>query len=361
MRVGVQMVFQSYGYDESMSDAQVYAEEVELAVLADELGFHALWPVEHHFFDYAFCPDNVAFLAYMAGRTRQIRLGTGAVILPWNDPLRVAERIAMLDVLTGGRVLFGMGRGLARREYESIGIPMDESRERFDEAAPMILRALETGMLAGDGPHYPRAPTPIRPRPVGSFTDRTYCVAMSPDSVEAAADLGARMVAFSQKPWDDQVEVFRSYRERFVDRHGRAPHPPMMCDFVYCDPDGARAEAKAYEHITGYLTSVVEHYELAGEHFKSVQGYEMYASAVDLVRALGMEGMAETYVAVQAWGTPSQILEKLRARCDAAGDFDLTCCFRYAGLPLDDARRSMQTFADEVLPTASTFGARVGV
>src|SRR4051795_3817886 len=143
MRVGVQMIFQSWGYGD-MTDGQVVAEEVELGVLADELGFHALWPVEHHFNDYSFCPDNTVFLAHMAARTKRIKLGTGAVILPWNDPLRVTEKISLLDHLSNGRVLFGMGRGLARMEYAGFGIPMDESRGRFDEAAPMILAALES-------------------------------------------------------------------------------------------------------------------------------------------------------------------------------------------------------------------------
>src|SRR5262245_51429344 len=76
MRVGVQMVFQSYGYGPDVGDGQVVADEVRLGVLADELGFDALWPVEHHFADYAFCPDNTVFLANMAARTQRIRLGT---------------------------------------------------------------------------------------------------------------------------------------------------------------------------------------------------------------------------------------------------------------------------------------------
>ena len=136
MRVGVQMIFQSWGYDDGVTDAEVVADEVRLGVLADELGFDALWPVEHHFDDYSFCPDNTVFLAHMAARTQRILLGTGAVILPWNDPLRVAEKIALLDHLADGRVLFGMGRGLARVEYAGFGISMDESRDRFDESAP---------------------------------------------------------------------------------------------------------------------------------------------------------------------------------------------------------------------------------
>ena len=115
MHVGVQMVFQSYGYPADVTDGQVYREEIELAQLADAVGFHSIWPVEHHFEDYSFCPDNVVFLSNMAARTSRIKLGTGAVIMPWNNPLRVAEKIALLDELSEGRVLLGMGRGLARR------------------------------------------------------------------------------------------------------------------------------------------------------------------------------------------------------------------------------------------------------
>lgn len=350
MRVGVQMVFQSYGYGPDVGDAQVVADEVRLGVLADELGFDALWPVEHHFADDAFCPDNTVFLANMAARTQRIRLGTGAVILPWNDPLRVAEKISLLDHLAGGRVLFGVGRGLARREYDGFGIPMDESRDRFDEAARMVVDALETGWIEGTGPYYPQPRTPIRPAPERGFRDRLFCVAMSPDSVLAAADLGARMVVFSPRPWEDQAVAMATYRERFEATHGRSPGPPVTCDFVYCDTDPARAEEKAHEHLAGYLTSVVEHYELVSDHFKEARGYEAYGSAVDLLRAIGLERMCEMYLGVQAWGTPAQILERLHARRAVIGDFDLTACFRFAGLPIEDAERSMRTFAGEVLP-----------
>jgi alkanesulfonate monooxygenase SsuD/methylene tetrahydromethanopterin reductase-like flavin-dependent oxidoreductase (luciferase family) len=350
MQVGIQMIFQSYGYDGAITDAQVYDEEVRLAELGEALGFDALWPVEHHFEDYAFCPDNTLFLANMAARTSRIRLGTGAVILPWNDPLRVAERIALLDQLSGGRVLFGMGRGLARREYAGFGMAMDESRARFDEAAPMVLDALETGFIEGDGPFYPQPRTAIRPRPTRTFRDRTYCVAMSPDSVLAAADLGARMVVFSQRPWEQQADAVTTYRQRFGERHGREPGPPFTCDFVYCDTDAARAEDKAAQHIAGYLASVVQHYELAGDHLRSATGYESYGRAVDALRSIGLEAMCEMYLGVQAWGTPDQVVERLLARRALIGDFDLTCCFRFAGLPFEDAERSMRTFAAEVMP-----------
>lgn len=344
------MVFQSYGYGPEVTDGQVVADELRLAVLAEQLGFDALWPVEHHFEDYAFCPDNTVVLANLAARTSRIKLGTGAVILPWNQPVRVAEKIALVDHLSGGRVLFGMGRGLARKEYAGFGIPMDESRSRFDEAARMVIEALESGFIEGVGPYYPQARTPIRPRPARTFSDRLYCVAMSPDSVLAAADLGARMIVFSQRPWADQAVAIETYRQRFLDRHGGGPGPPVTCDFVYCDTDVKRAEEKAGEHIAGYLTSVMDHYELASEHFKQAKGYESYGSAVDLLKAIGLESMCEMYLGVQAWGTPEQIIDRLRSRREIIGEFDLTACFRFAGLPYEDAERSMRIFARDVLP-----------
>lgn len=349
MRVGVQMIFQSWGYA-GITDGQVVAEEVELGVLADQLGFHALWPVEHHFDDYSFCPDNTVLLAHMAARTTQIKLGTGAVILPWNEPVRVAEKLALLDHLSGGRVLYGMGRGLSRKEYGGFGISMDESRDRFDEAARMVLAALETGFIEGDGPYFPQPRTEIRPRPERSFADRVFCVAMSPDSVEAAADLGARMVSFSQRPWPDQKVALDTYRERFERNHGRPAGPPMICDFVYCDSDRSRAEDVAHHHIAGYLASVMEHYELDSDHLKDLRGYESYGSAVDMMKAIGHEKLASMYLDVNVWGTPDDIIDRLRARREVLGDHDLTCCFRYAGLPLDEAKASMQLFADAVLP-----------
>ena len=356
MDFGVQMIFQSYGYDDSVTDGQVYDEEIRLALLAEELGFDKLWPVEHHFEDYAFCPDNMQFLSYLAARTTRIGLATGAVILPWNDPLRVAEKVCLLDHLSGGRAIFGMGRGLARREYEPFGIDMATSRDRFDEAAPMILEALETGFIEGSGPYYKQQRTPIRPRPFKSFKGRVYSVAMSPDSVLSAARLGAQPVMFSQRPWESAKESVDGYRDEYAKHHQGTPPPLITCDFIYCDEDRDRAEEKAREHITGYLTSVLGHYELAGEHFKSTKGYESYGAAVDLLQQLGLDTQRDAYMAVQIWGTPKMCIEKLEHRMNVLGDIDLTACFRFAGLAYEDAERSMRTFAEKVMrPTRAKY------
>ena len=184
MDVGFMMLFASYGW-ENCSDAQTWNEELRLAELAADSGFDVMWSTEHHFEDYSFCPDNVQLMTHLAAKHPHIDVGTAAVILPWHDPLRVAEQVAMLDMLSGGRLRFGMGRGLARREFEGFRIPMDESRGRFDEAAPMIIKALETGFIEGDGEFFKQPRVEIRPRPQHSMAGRLYSVATSEESVES--------------------------------------------------------------------------------------------------------------------------------------------------------------------------------
>src|SRR5690349_4892772 len=233
MDVGLQMVFASYGWS-NVSDGEVWDEELRLARLAADLGFDVLWSVEHHFNDYSFCPDNLQLMSYLAATCPDVGLGTAAVILPWHDPLRVAEQVSVLDLLSGGRLRLGIGRGLARREFAAFRGTMDESRERFDEAAAMILRALRTGFMEGDGPFYPQPRTEIRPRPERGFEDRTYAVASSEDSIEAAARLKARMLMFADRPWPARLPGIERYRALYAKYNGVAAPPVVTADQCIC-------------------------------------------------------------------------------------------------------------------------------
>jgi alkanesulfonate monooxygenase SsuD/methylene tetrahydromethanopterin reductase-like flavin-dependent oxidoreductase (luciferase family) len=113
-----------------LSDAAVFAEHMALGDLAEPLGFDSLFALEHHFTGYAMSPSPTQLLSYYAGRTKRITLGTAVIVLPWHDPIRVAEQIALLDVMSGGRCLFGFGRGAASVEYAGFRIPMEEARPR---------------------------------------------------------------------------------------------------------------------------------------------------------------------------------------------------------------------------------------
>src|SRR5260221_4803006 len=123
MDVGMMMVFASYGWD-NIGDDQVWDEEIRLARLAADSGFDVLWSAEHHFFDYSFCPDNLQLMTYLAAACPNVGLGTAAVIVPWHDPLRVAEQAVVLDLVCKGRLRLRFGRGFGRRRVAAVSATM---------------------------------------------------------------------------------------------------------------------------------------------------------------------------------------------------------------------------------------------
>src|ERR1700722_17240489 len=140
MHVGMSVIFQSpegVGGD-PRHDAGVYELDYSLADRAEELGFDSLWGVEHHFNGYAICPDPLNFLTYFAGRTQHLRLGTMVVVMPWRDPIRVAEDTSVLDHISGGRNILGLGRGVAKIEFDGFRLNMGESRQRLVEGTKAL-------------------------------------------------------------------------------------------------------------------------------------------------------------------------------------------------------------------------------
>ena len=347
MKLGLQQVFQNHGRE--VPDGQMLQEEIALGLMAEDMGLDELWPVEHHFTDYAACPDNIQFLSYMAARTSRIKLATGAVILPWNQPVRVAEKVIMLDYLSGGRAIFGMGRGLARCEYEGMGIEMGESRERFDEAAPLIIDALESGFMENPAPeHYPQARTEIRPEPRASFRRRSYAVGMSPDSVVSAARLGVQVLLFSNRSDEALADSVALYRENYLEHHDGKPPPPRLCDFMYCAETAAEGKEVGEPAIANYFVSVMNHYELLGDHFP--KGYQSYREQGEALKKSGKDQACADYVSVQCCGTPQAIIERLQRRKQVIGEFELNVCARFGGLDIHQATSSLQRFATEVAP-----------
>jgi alkanesulfonate monooxygenase SsuD/methylene tetrahydromethanopterin reductase-like flavin-dependent oxidoreductase (luciferase family) len=349
MDVGIQMIFSTYGWP-GMSDRQAWEEEIRLARLADELGFDVIWSVEHHFFDYSFCPDNTQLLSYLAPLCSHADLGTAAIILPWNDPLRVAEKVLVLDLLSNGRLRLGLGRGLARREFAAFRGTMDDSRERFDESSKMILDALRTGFIEGHGKFYPQPRIELRPRPEKSFEGRTYAVASSDDSIEAAARLKARMVMFADRPWPQRIPSIQRYRELFAQYHGTAAPPPLTADQCVCAATSEEAIELGDRHMASFVDSNLEHYELMSTHFATAKGYDAYAKKSELARSAGRDGLVNALLQVAVRGTPDQVLKAYEARRALLGDFELSSSFRFGGIPLAKAEASMRLFAKEVLP-----------
>jgi alkanesulfonate monooxygenase SsuD/methylene tetrahydromethanopterin reductase-like flavin-dependent oxidoreductase (luciferase family) len=353
MDVGMMMIFAAYGW-ENIGDDQVWDEELRLARQAADLGFDVLWSAEHHFFDYSFCPDNLQLMTYLAGVCPNIDLGTAAVILPWHDPLRVAEQAAVLDHLCKGRLRLGLGRGLARREFAAFRGTMDESRERFDEAAPMIVNALRTGVMEGNGKHYQQPRIEIRPRPMHSFDGRIYAVASSEDSIDSAAKLGAHIVMFADRPWEMRLPGIERGRELHRKYHGTEPPRIMLTEFCVCGTKLSETEEEARRYQGKFVESNFYHYEFLGEHFKTVKGYDAYQQKAEMARKGGLEGAVAGFMQAASWGTPDKILRGLEERRKIVGDFELNVAFRFGGTPYEVSERSLRLFAKEVLPVLKT-------
>ena len=132
-------------------DADFIREEIGYLLLAEDLGFDSVWITEHHFSTYSMSNDPLQLLTYLAGKTRHVKLGTQGVIVPWHNPVRAAEAIVNLDILSGGRAILGFGGGLSQHEFAGLGIDMNESRERYNDGLEMICTALETGVIEGKG------------------------------------------------------------------------------------------------------------------------------------------------------------------------------------------------------------------
>ena len=355
MDIGLQMVFTKYGCEEGVSDSQVWDEELRIAAIAADSGFDCLWAVEHHFRDYSFCPDNLQLMAYLTAKHPDIDIGTAAVILPWQDPLRVAEKASVLDHLSGGRLRLGVGRGLARREFEGFRTTMTESRERFDEAAGMIVEALRTGWMEADGKHYKQPRVEIRPRPRFPIDGRIYAVASSEDSVVSAAKLRGRMVMFADRPWEKRLPQIQQHARLFQEMHGIPGPPPLTADFCVCTPTMDGAEEVSRKYMGTFVYSNYDHYELLGDHFSKVKGYDSYAAKVAVAKEVGIEGMVDGFMQAAVWGTPDRILREFEKRRDVIGDFELATSFRFGGIPIELAERSITLFAKEVLPVLKTW------
>ena len=254
--------------------------------------------------------------------------------MPWNDPYRVAAKMALLDQQSGGRALLGFGRGLSRREYERLGIPMDEARGRFDQGTALVLQALEQGLLRGGHRVLPAAA--LRPAPAAHRRLRGSRLLDRRIAGVGRAGRGARRPAhgaWPSSPGRSSEQALEPYQEKWRSLRDSEPPVPFCGQLVYCDADPERARELGERYVKEYFTTVVEHYEIGGAHFKARQGYEFYGNAAEAIQAMGLEKMADMYASVNTFGTPAQIVEQLRAQKQVLGvDHDVLVIPKYGSM-----------------------------
>ncbi len=350
MKVGIALNMLSQA---GRPDVAVVSEHMALGDLAEPLGFDSLFALEHHFTGYAMSPSPTQLLAYYAGRTSRITLGTAVIVLPWHDPIRVAEEIALLDIMCGGRCLFGFGRGAASVEYEGFRIDQGEARPRFIEAAKIVQRALSQESFEFNGEHYQIPRTAIRPRPISHPERRFYGTAVSPESVDVMAQLGFSMLVIMQNEWPKAAADIHRFNA-MAEKSGFTPRPPMILTNVSVAESRAEAEERAIEYLGRKWDSIDNHYHFSDGHLNTVKGYESYdkvgvtyAKMKDPVRRAKA---TDFYVSIQLVGTPDDCIQKLEELQALTGLDHLIAEFSFGGLPHHVSETNMRLFADKVMP-----------
>lgn len=336
----------------SVPDAQLWDENLALGDLVEPLGFDSLWSTEHFATPYGMVPNALQFLAYWAGRTEQIDLGTIVLVLPWHHPIQVAHEISMLDILLKGRrYVLGVGRGLSPKEFEPLGIPQEQSRQRFNEVLEIIRLGLTQERFSYDGEVFKIPETSIRPRPRNAdIMDHAIGAFMTPTSRDALARSGLGPVVLTLDSLDQVAQDMAEFN-RIRSEVGLAPDAqPVVYSFAYCAETEAEAEA-AYHYQR--VPDAANHYGFGDpSHFANTKGYEQYAGIIERSKesvTSSTDGTSEA-MRSQLVGTPDQIIEKAKAMQQRCGAREIVVLFNYGGMPHEQSLRSMKLFAAEVLP-----------
>jgi len=346
------------------SDAAVLREHMMLGDLAEPLGFDSLFVLEHHFSGYLLSPSPFETLAFYAGRTNRLMLGTAAIVLPWHDPIRVAEQIAVLDVMSDGRCIFAFGRGRSAAEFDGFRVPMQESRGRFVEAAEIVLRALTTDRFEYEGEFYRIPPVSIRPRPAFRPHERFYGAAMGRESISVVARLGFGMLTSTQKTWAALNSDASHFREA-ASVAGKHPPGPIVLASISIAESRQQARDRAAEYFGREWGMIDEHYGFSGGRVANVPGYESYEATelyfAQLADASFRARATTDYADLQIVGTPADCAEQIDElhRVTEAGHIVLE--FTFGGLPVGEAEASMRLFANKVMPALRSRQSRMPV
>lgn len=360
MHSGLSMLFQGLS---GLNDTEMYRAELGLAARAESDGFDSIWTPEHHFSDHGVTPNVAQFLSWVAGRTERMKLGTMVTVLPWHDPVRVAESFTLLDHLSDGRAILGIGRGLGRVEFESFRVEMGESRRRFTEYTTAVVDALESGFIEYDGELYKQPRTEIRPRPLKSFKGRTFASAISPQSIDLMARLGVGLMIIPQKPWVTVDKELAEYAVRFREINGEEAPKPVLAVHVCVGKTEQEAQQMHDDYLIALSRATVNHYEFQNIGLASIEGYEYYGALAKNIEKHGVDRFYEFLADLQVWGTPEQVTKTMLDYIERTDAGAILSILSFGGMSPETALANQELFVQEVLPVlkAHDAGGDIGV
>jgi alkanesulfonate monooxygenase SsuD/methylene tetrahydromethanopterin reductase-like flavin-dependent oxidoreductase (luciferase family) len=336
------------------SDRAIFLEEIGLAQLADASGFDSLWTIEHHFTPYTMVTNPLQLLTYFAGVTENVDLGTMVVVLPWHNPVRVAEDVNMLDALLGPDrdILCGVGRGLGRREYQGLSVDQNEARGRFDEGIQILHQLLRTGRCTFDGEFWSVNDVRLRPQPDRDLSQQLFCAGGTSETVQIIAKHDVKPLSIPTTSLDLALMGAKNYAN-LRKQAGHGPAHTKLALWTHCTEDAAEAE-QARNYVNRYSDSALRHYEMLGTHLKDIKGYETYAANAEILRA-NPDAFLQGFLQDHPIGTPDEIIKQTRHLAETFGSDEIMFIFKYGGMSLAQSEKSMQLFAQEVIPALHEF------
>ncbi len=337
MRVGA---FFLAGSPEREEPEAVFARLMRFVHAAEDLGYDSVWFAEHHFSNYGYIPNPLLLAPRVAAETSRVRIGTAVLVLPFWNPLRVAEDIAFADQLTNGRLEIGVARGYQPFEFRRFGLDQDDARERTDETLSILLRALTEEAFSFDGRFHQVPATTIFPKPLQRPHPPMWLAAHTRESFEIGARLGLRaLTTNSGRPVSVLAEGWQNYlaaRERYPD----APH-----DFgVQAQVAVAATDDAARERMPHFLYQTRQATNLR-------HGREHVTSGVsEPLPFEGEPGLDEMFESRTLSGSPDTVRGKLQAYRDVCDLSLLSCVFHGGSMREEDVLESMRLFATEVMP-----------
>jgi len=316
---------------------------------ADALNYTHVRTVEHYFEDYGgYSPNPIVFLTAAAMRCKRARLITGAVLPVFNNPLKLAGEIGMLDAISGGRLEVGFARAFLPHEFARFGVSPDESRDRFTEGVEQVRILLEGENVTHMGRFHNFKELTSLPRPTQLPRPPFWVAALStPQSFSEAGKAGHSVMAIPLAG-GKMKELVTLYRDSWK----AAGHPGqgrvMLAFHMFCAPTRAEAVEIAKGPLNRYLKSLVSSASAwtEGTNSKDYPGYDK------IIAGLAAETFESQVQKGAAWvGSPEEIAEQIAAYDEMMGGFEIASLqVNFNTIPLEAAQRSMRLFSEKVMP-----------
>jgi alkanesulfonate monooxygenase SsuD/methylene tetrahydromethanopterin reductase-like flavin-dependent oxidoreductase (luciferase family) len=314
------------------SHSQVYQEGLEQMQAAEALGFHTLWLTEHHFSNYGGSPDPMLMAIAAAHCTKTVRIGIGVSVLPFHHPLQLAEQGAMVDVLSGGRLEFGVGRGSQRYEYERLGVAMDDKGARFEEAMEIIRQAWTEEAFSHAGAYYRFPDTTVYPRVLQRPHPPIWVASTTPPTLQYAVTHRYPVMGSALLTLPRAKEYMALYQTLLADDEQDPASAVFAINrrvYVSEDPKEVRQTAEG---------CIAFHYSWAKQ-----MGMAKVGPHGDL-------SVDELFDSSYVFGTSDECL-KILSELRAMGIQEVICNLNFAGvLEHRQVLRSMELFASKVMP-----------